>query len=188
MQKEISLILKKSKIWIKKNNALDIILFGSLVRGKIKPNDIDLCIIIHDKDEDKSIDLVESLHDELKNIKAKIQINIITENSFLSGNTLTKTLLIEGYSIKKEKSFSSNFGFESKSLFVYSLADFTPSKRVRFHYLLKGRYGLKGILNETEGEFLGQGVINIPSTKEDILKEVFDTWKIKYKIMRTLIG
>lgn len=188
MQKELSLAIKKIKPWIKSSTVLDVILFGSVVRGKSKPNDVDLCILIKDKDESKSLDLVDSLGKLTDKIPFKFQINILTLSSFVSGNTLVKTLLSEGYSIKNGKGFSSVFGFESESLFVYTLKHFSPSKRVKFHYLLKGRYGLEGVLKEVSGKFLGTGSILVPAEKEDILREVFDQWDVKYKVERILLS
>lgn len=191
MQKELLPVIKKIRQWISKEKVIDVILFGSFMRGKFKPNDADLCIIIKDEDEKRSIELVDSLGrltDKLvdNNLKIKFQINILTSNSFLSGNTLAKTLLNEGYSIKKNKKFSFVLGFENKSLFVYTLKHFSPSKRVQFHYLLKGRYGSEGVLKEAEGQFLGAGSISVPAEKEDLLKEVFDNWGVEYRIERLL--
>jgi len=188
MQKELSSLIKKIKIWIKKHKVIDVILFGSSARGKFKPNDVDLCIIIKDVDEKKSLDLVDSLGKLTNKLNFKIHINILTSTSFMSENTLARTLINEGYSIKKNKNFSSIFGFESKSLFIYTLKHFSSSKRVKFHYLLKGRYGSKGMLKKVQGNFLGTGSILVPKEKEDLLKEIFDKWDVKYNINRIQIS
>jgi len=185
MQKSL---LNKIKKWIEKNKVIDVILFGSAARAKMKPNDIDLCILIKDDDEKKSIALISSLAEITDKSDKKVQINILNSKAFLSGDSLAKTLLNEGYSIKNEKAFSEKLGYSNKSIFIYSLKKFSNSERVRFHYLLNGRYGAKGILKETEGEFLGAGVIIIPTKKEDALREVFDAWKVEYKIERILLG
>ena len=188
MQKELFLVMKKIRQWVIKNNVWDVILFGSSMKGSLSPRDADLCIIIKDDDEKKSLDLVDSLGKLTDNFKLKFHINILTSSSFISGNTLAKTLLNEGHSIKRNEGFSSVFGFENKSLFVYTLKHFSPSKRVKFHYLLRGRYGSKGILNEAQGRFLGAGSILVPTEKEDLLKAIFDKWDVKYKINRVLIS
>lgn len=188
MQNELSSQVKKIKVWIKKNNILDVIIFGSVMRGKFIPGDIDVCIIINDDDEEKSIDLVGSLGGLLDSSSLKFQINILTSSALIKGNTLAKTLLIEGYSIAKDRKFSSNFGLESKSLFIYNLKNFTPSKRVQLHYLLKGRYGSKGILKEVNGKLFGNGSIIVSIEKEDVLKEIFDKWKISYRVERALFS
>lgn len=188
MQKEIHSIIKKIKTWINKNKVIDVILFGSTIRNKTNPKDIDLCIIIKDEKEKKSLDLIESLGKITDKINFKFQINILSSSSLIKGNTLMKTLLNEGHSIKKNKKFASIFGFENKSIFIYTLKHFSSSRRVQFHYLLKGRYGSKGILKEVEGKFLGTGSIIIPTEKEDLLKEIFNKWEVKYEINRLLIS
>lgn len=179
MQKRLSLIKK----WVKRNKVIDIILFDSSVRGKTKVRDIDLCILIKDEDEKKSIDLVGSL----SKLIPDSHVNILTLSNLVEGNILVKTLIQEGYSIKNKKNFSSLFGFSNKSLFIYSLKNFSPSKRVRFHYMLKGRKS-KGVLREVEGKFIGTGSILVPTSKEDTLKEVFEQWGVDYKIERILIS
>jgi len=189
LPKELLLIKKDIKKWINKKKIIDVILFGSIIRGKEKPRDIDLCIIINEKDESKSLDLINSLSRITdKNKRFKFQINLLTEKQFINGNTLTNTLIKEGFSIKKGKKLAEIWEFESKSLFIYSLKKFSNTKRVKFHYVLKGRYGQKGILGELKGEFLGTGSIIITSENEDKLKEVFDKWDVDYKVKNVLIS
>ena len=188
MQKKLFSVANKLKVWIKRNNAADIVLFGSAIRGKTAPKDIDLCIIIPDAEEEKSIDLVASLGKLSESEGLKAHISILTASSFAKGDSLAKTLLNEGYSIAKRKQFSETFGFENKSIFTYTLRHFSPSRRVQFHYLLKGRYGSKGILAELEGKFLSSGAIIVQTSREDLLKEIFDRWKVKYEVKRVLVS
>ena len=188
MQKELPLATKKIKHWIKENKVVDVILFGSSVRGSLTPRDVDICIIVKDDEEKRSLDLIDSLGKLTDNFKLKFHINILIVSSFISGNTIAKTLLNEGYSIIHNKSFSSILGFENKSLFVYTLKHFSPSKRVKFHYLLRGRYGSKGMLKEVQGKFIGAGSILVPTEKEDLLKAIFYRWDVKYKIDRILVS
>lgn len=111
--------LSSLKKWIQKEHVLDVILFGSSQRGKLNPADIDLCILISDIDEKKSLDLVDSLAKITDTEDIKVQINIMTSRSFATGSGLAKTLLEEGWSIKHNKRFSETFGFHNKSLFIY---------------------------------------------------------------------
>ncbi len=180
--------LSSLKKWIQKEHVLDVIQFGSSQRGKLKPTDIDLCILISDIDEKKSLDLVDSLAKVTDTEDTKVQINIITARSFATGSGLARTLLEEGWSIKHNKNFSEVFGFHNKSIFVYSLKHFSATQRVKFHYMLQGRYETKGVLKEVNGKFVGTGTIIVPTEKEDILKEIFDTWSVKYTIERVLVS
>ncbi|MBD3249798.1 hypothetical protein GF336_07160 [Candidatus Woesearchaeota archaeon] len=188
MQKELYSVKKKIKPWIKNKGVVDVLIFGSSQRGKYKPNDIDLCILVKEKDEKRSLNLVDSLGKQTDSFKIKSQINILTLSEFIEGNSLAKTLMLEGLSIKNNKPLHKIMGFDSRSLFEYSLKKFSSSKRVKFHYLLKGRYNSKGILQEAGGKILGTGTIMVPTAKEDLLKEIFDQWQVDYNINRILLS
>ena len=89
---------------MKKNRVADVIVFGSFVRGKLEPGDIDLCVIIRDAMDAVGLELVDSLKQELKDSGLKFQVNILAEGELLfSGNTLARTLLEEGVSIWQGK-------------------------------------------------------------------------------------
>ena len=188
MQKELSSAIRKIRQWIKQSKVLDVVIFGSSARGKPKPTDVDLCIILTDADEKRSLDIIDSLGKLADKEGMNAHISVLTSSAIISGNTLAKTLLAEGVSIKNDDCFSMAFGFKSRSLFSYTLKHFTPAQRVQFHYALKGRYGSQGALAETKGTFLGTGNILVPVENEDLLKEIFDKWNVKYKVDRILIG
>ncbi|NQU79512.1 nucleotidyltransferase domain-containing protein [Candidatus Woesearchaeota archaeon] len=178
----------KVKRWMKSKPVVDVIMFGSSKRGKERPQDIDLCIIVKDEHEKECIDLVDSLGIMVDNAGARSHVTFLLSSSFAAGDTLVKTLLQEGFSIKKGKMLADSLGLNSKSLFVYTLQHFSSSKRVKFHYMLKGRRGVEGILKEVTGEFLGTGSIIVPIGKEDILREIFDQWDVRYSVKRMLVG
>ncbi len=173
---------RKIKNWIKKNNVLDVLIFGSFVRGKSNYNDIDLCILIKDDDEDKVLDLIDSLG----SLSEELQVNHITEKELIFGKGLSKTLIEEGMSVVNNKKLSKVLGFKAMSLVFYSLDKFSNSERVRFHYMLKGRNS-KGVLEEVKGKIVGGGVILLPVSEEDNFKEVLEDWNVKYRIDRVLI-
>lgn len=188
MSKKLSLIVRKVSPWIKKNKVIDVVIFGSVMRGKDEPRDIDLCIIIKDQKEKESLNLVNSLGILTDKIKFEFHINILEVSAFVKGNSLVKTLLNEGYSIKHKEILATVLGYKNRSLFIYTLKHFNASKRVRFHYLLRGRYEVRGILKEIRGEFLGTGSILVPVEQEDTLKNIFEMWDVNYKIKRVLFS
>jgi len=181
MQKESSW-KNRIKKWINNDKVIDVIIFGSYVRNKENPKDIDLCILIKKEQEKKVLDLIDSLRNILDE---RFHINTIMEGDIISGNTLTKTLFNEGVSIKTNKKFAESIGFKPKSLFKYSLKNFSPSKRVRFHYLLKGRNS-EGILKEINGNLLSNGILIVDTEKEDITKRILERWGVKFEIRRGL--
>jgi predicted nucleotidyltransferase len=184
MQKKKSLLSKINK-WIAREGITDAIIFGSSARENATPGDVDVCLIVPDTMEKKSIDIADNFRKEF----GEMHVSIITETDFLKGkHTLVKTLLSEGVSVTSGESLSKAYGFDNKTLFTYSLSGFKPADRVRFHYLLRGRRGTKGILDEIKAEILGDGVMLVPTKKEDILREVLEMWKVKYKTRRILVG
>jgi len=186
MRKEFVPLVKKIEAWIKKKKVIDVILFGSAMRGKINPRDIDLCIMISDTAEEQSLECVDSLGKLCDGGKRKIHITILTASAGIRGNTLIKTLLEEGYSIMHKTDFAHVWGYQRKTLFIYSLKHFSPSQRVRFHYLLNGRYGMRGLLKEAGGKLVGTGTIQVSTEKEDILEEVLKQWNVVYTTQRVL--
>jgi len=179
-----SSLRKKIKLWIEKNKVIDVIVFGSTVRGKTKPGDLDFCLILHDEQEKKTLELVDSFTRAMEK-EGNIQCNIITASAFILGKeSLAKTLLQEGTSMFSGKAVSSSWGLQTYALFLYSLVSFSASKRVRFHYLLRGRNQQKGILAKLDGDLLKDGIIKVPISQEDQLREIFDLWGVNYRIER----
>ncbi len=184
-QKIWSSLQSKIKLWIKRNGINDVILFGSLVRGKLHPSDLDLCIMLEENQESKALDLVHSLAKELSEFK--VQVNHLTTGDFLDGkNTLIKTVLIEGISIKTGKAMAQKYGFEAKTLFFYTFNNPTASEKVRFHYLLQGRYGRKGLLSRLAGKLLSERVIEVSLYNEEPLKEALKQWPVEFTVRRIL--
>ena len=185
MQKNLQK-LNKLKNWIKENNAIDVIIFGSFARGNENPKDIDVCILINEFYEKEALKLVSSLSEFIKKYGINPHVNIITEKEFIEGNSMAKTLIGEGVSILKGKALSDVLGYEKKSYFFYSLKKFTASKRVSFHYALNGRYGQKGFLIENKGELISAGVITAPTEYEDKFNQFFNQWGVDFNIKKML--
>jgi len=179
-------LISKAKAWIRKNDVFDIILFGSLARGRHKPNDADICIIIYDKDEKRSLDILSSLE---KYMGFLVEISILTLSVFINGrDTLVKTLFSEGISIKRNIPIAEIYGFRNMVLFLYSLKNFTSTNRVRFHYALRGRRGSIGLIEKYKAELVGDGTLLVPLGFEDEFSEVFNSWNVRYKTKRLWAG
>lgn len=71
-------------------------------------------------------------------------------------------------------------------LYTYDLKKQPKSKAVRFVYLLKGRKGEKGLINNFRGKFLAPGCFILPFKKDREMKEVFSLWKVPHKKMLLL--
>ncbi|MFH0701368.1 MAG: nucleotidyltransferase domain-containing protein [Candidatus Woesearchaeota archaeon] len=158
-----------------KEELIDILIFGSAVKGKLAPHDIDICLIFKDKPNLKLVREVESLLGE------KYHINFLNaENFFQEVHSLSKTIFFEGASILTGKKLSEAYGLMPKLLYAYDLSPEAPSKKVRFVYLLRGRNGSEGLVKKFSGEFVSNSAFLIPLEKDKEMQEVLEQWKIKY--------
>lgn len=168
------------KFFIKnKEIILDIILFGSFIKGKEKPNDIDMLILYKDKKD------IEKSH-ELKKILEKKGYNVdITDKTYLElfeeSFKAREDILSEGYSVVNDKSLLQGFGYISFILFKYELRGFTKSDRMRFYYSLSGRTKKDtGILKDLNSLKFSDTILLCPVENAEKMKEYLDYWKIKY--------
>jgi predicted nucleotidyltransferase len=157
---------------------LDIILFGSSVKGKEKPNDIDILLLYKSS---KNIDVSYALK---KTIEAKgyyIEITDKTYNELLNPNFIAGISIIsEGYSLVYNKFLFEGLGYLSFNLFKYELKQFNKSERMRFYYSLYGRNNEKGMLKILNSIKFSDSIILCPVENVERMKEYFDTWKLKY--------
>lgn len=184
----IKKISKKTKKFYKEDILSDIIIIGSSLKDKKKPNDIDFMIILNYKKYEKIEKLIPKIRDELS-IEIpleKIHISpIYTEDLFTE--KIFQAILHEGFSLKHNRYISELIGFNSQSLFSFSLDNLSNSKKVQFSYALHGR-NKDGLLEQEKGKSLGKGVFIIPIIKEELFKELLKKWNIKYKLNRIFIN
>lgn len=170
--------------WKKKWNKsiVDVLVFGSSVKGKSFPGDIDICLVFR-----KKIDI--SLVKEAENLLGeKYHTSSLTiDNFFTKPHSLAKTLLLEGKSIISGESLSKNFGLDSKALYSYELSNETASKKVRFVYLLRGRKEKEGLVKKWKGEFISNSAFIVPIENDEEVKSVMEHWKIKYARKKFLL-
>jgi predicted nucleotidyltransferase len=176
---EIKKFYRKHKNWI-----VDIVLFGSIVRGKREPEDLDLLIIFKEKE---NIDLSYELRKKLEKIGFKPEITMRTlKNVFAPTFLPRESILAEGYSFALNRKISEAFGFKSFTLFTYSLKGFSPSKRMLFHYALNGRNDKKGVLEELKGVKLANTAILVSSDKSEEFEDFLNYWNVKHKRVQIL--
>lgn len=149
------------------NEIKDIIIFGSFVKNKEEPKDIDIALIVEKKD----INLTSKLK---KEIPADIHISIITENEILT-NPLTLTLINEGYSIVKEDYIKNILKIKPMKLYSYNLMHLNNSSKTLFNI------ALKKTLKKINGEKISPGSVLIPMEQTGYFEEFLDAWQMKYK-------
>lgn len=185
-------LLKNSKLAneigdFKKSNEriLDIIVFGSVVRGKRKPNDIDILLLLSEKG---SLDLSHDLSKIFKKYDLEAEITDITYNEiFDTGFLPRESILSEGYSLVEGKSLSESFGFETFIVFIYSQRGFSKTKRMKFHYALNGRGNNSGMMTELDLIKITDGTLLCPVEKSEELKEFLELWEVSFKSFDILV-
>ena len=165
-----------------KNKVVDILLFGSAVKGKDKPNDIDICLVFREKVD---LDIVKKSQQILGD---EYHVSSLTvDNFFTKPHSLAKTLLLEGKSIFSRESFSGVFGLESKLIYSYDLSKEKPSKKVSFVHLMRGRGKNEGLIIKWKGEFISRNSFLISIEKDNEVQEVFNKWEVKYNRRRVML-
>jgi predicted nucleotidyltransferase len=168
-----------AKSFFKKYDLLDIILFGSAVRNKENPNDIDILIIFKNK---KNLDQSYELKKAFRSGGFEVEITSIDYPHLISGTFLpSEGILSEGYSLIYDKFISEGLDYMSFHLFRYELKPLNKSDRMRFYYSLYGRTkDQKGMLAELRSIKFSETILFCPSENSERMKSFLDFWKIKY--------
>ena len=167
MNSEISSIKNKLKKLIEDKDILDVILFGSSIKGKASPNDFDIAVI-----SEKEINL------EMENFHFSFLKPI---DFFKKRSVILTALFKEGYSVKFNMSFSELYDFKNKVLFKYDLKNMPPSKKVKVVNILRGNKNERGMVENNKGEWLANQVFFIPVFHDYIFEKFFLNFSVKYK-------
>ncbi len=185
-------MLKKSKEFLRLSKSVkkllsdeivDIVIFGSSVKEKSQPGDIDIAIIFR---HHANIDIIKKFQDALGE---KCHVSAVPiDHFFTKSHSLAKTILFEGISLLTNKPLSENFDLKPFVLYTYDLSKQDALTKVKFVYLLKGRTG-DGLIKNVGGRYISPSSFIVPVSKDEEILEVFKTWNIKFyreKIM--LVG
>lgn len=160
----------------KNEKLFDIVIYGSILKGKDKANDVDIIAIFKEGTLRERLDCIQGIKARLgKATTQKIDIKQMLLTDFFSKEFMARTgIIIEGYSVFNKKDFSKTLGFKSYTLFWYVLKDLTHTEKVKFNYIMAGRYS-EGIAKELGAERISKGVIKLPISNslqfESILKK-----------------
>ena len=156
----------------------DIVLFGSAVKGKAKPEDIDIAVIFKQK---INFSIIKKILGSFKGMHA--------EYLFLSDiykEPLWNALLQEGYSLLNGKFLYEMKGLNPFALFNYNLKNLTSVEKTKFSHSLFGRKK-DGILYKLKGKVLGRGSILVPIKNSEKIREVFERWKVDYNMKKIFV-
>ena len=128
---------------ILKEFIVDILVFGSSIKGKEKPSDIDILIILKDR---------KYFEEVAKNIPPEFNYIALTLDELIYSNFLLKGIILsESISVKTNKKFAELLFGSPYMIYELYLLNPTNSKRVLLYYFLKGR---RNILSNINGELL----------------------------------
>ena len=183
MLKQLQQRLAKEK---KDKSIFDIVLYDSSIKGKSRPDDLDLAVIFRQGALRERLDRIQEIKRKIEPGK-KVDIKgILLEELFQKEFFARSGLFLEGISIFDRCPFAEKIGFSAYSLFVYSLKSKTHSQKVQFNYLLRGR-GRQGILEMMNGKLLSPGavLISLPHSLE--FEEILQRNSIPHKKTDILI-
>lgn len=175
--KEFLRIIKES---LKKQEIQDIILFGSLIRGKEKARDIDLLILFVPSVKNVT-NIMHEIRKKLEKISKKFHIigkecNEIFDPSFLA----REAILSEGFSMKQKKYIAESLGYKNLIIFRYDLKNMNKSKRMQFYFALHGRNKETGILKKNKCFKFSERIIICPIENSETIKTFLEHLKINY--------
>ncbi len=184
----LNYLISKCKKFTKKHNIFDVVLYGSAVKGKDEPGDIDLLIIFLDK----SLEIRTKIAQEMKKIIKKeiknIDVKTITLKELFDKDLLARQgIFTEGISMVHNIPFSKRLGFEGYTLFTYNLSNLGHNEKTKFTYALIGR-NKDGMIKKLEAIHLGRGVLIIPTKNSIIFKKFFEKWNINFKTKDILVS
>ncbi len=185
MKSLINQLSKKVKLFLQKSQISDVILFGSAMRGKEEPNDIDILVVFTEKiDKDIEYELKECL----SKINHTVSITSISEENLKKPTFPAREgYLFEGFSLVTKEPVVRQYGYASFGLFVTSTKDMKNKERTRYYYALNGRGGSKGFLDTVKGIRLSNDVFIVPIESIEPTKSFFEFWHMKNQYIPILI-
>ncbi len=178
MQYERSKVLEKLTPKLKKllknyKTLEDIIIFGSFAREKSNPRDIDIVLLVYQKDNE-----AEKIKNEINKIIPDLNIDITVMDLKDIYNPLWFSIVKEGFSILKEEFFNDIYGIKASKLYKYSIKKLNPVQKVQFDR------GLSIIIKKLGGIRLVRTVVSIPLQRSEQFEEFLRTWKLEFETQR----
>ncbi|MBU1204850.1 MAG: nucleotidyltransferase domain-containing protein [Nanoarchaeota archaeon] len=155
-------LAKKLKNLLKNKKIIDLVIFGSVAKNKIRASDIDIAVIL--KDSIDKNNLKESIG---KLINKKIHLQLVSINDY--DKFLWLTLIKEGYSIKHNKYLFELYKIKPIVLFKYNLKQLPTSKKVMFERAIK---------NFKDIEKLSNRVVLVPINLSGEFADFLRNWNI----------
>ena len=172
-----SIITKLSntlKGYKKRKEIKDIVLFGSLLKGKEDPSDIDVLIIL-ETEVDK--DLEYEVRNNLKKVQNKISLNSTTTKELYEESFFARdAIFFEGFSLLEKQFLATKQGYVLWGLFKYKSANLDNTKKTTFYYALNGRNNSQGLIKKYGLIRFSNNSVLVPLNKISLMTDFFDEW------------
>ena len=157
---ELDKLMKTAKKFKKKHGKVfDIVLYGSTIKGKKRPNDFDFMLILRGAKEGERFDLAFEFKEKLLDLgfpHEKLDVKAINLESLFDPNYLaTPGIIIEGFSLTKGRPIHELMNGESYVLFTLDLSRLNSNEKTKFQFALKGIDGKGRVTKELNGSYLG---------------------------------
>lgn len=168
-----------------KEELLDIILFGSTIRGKEKPKDMDILLLFRQK-EDRNIEY--ELRKELEKYYDNIEIIMKNYDSLTKKDFQARqAYLSEGFSLIKKEFIAESYGYTNIALFKYNLKGWNQTKRMQFQYALYGRDKKSGMMKQLKLSKFADTTLLCPIENTQACKEFLAYWNLNTEAIVILI-
>ncbi|MDI6737563.1 MAG: hypothetical protein QME12_03535 [Nanoarchaeota archaeon] len=179
MQSEM---LEKLKSWsqslrplLKKYELLeDIIFFGSFVKGKSKPKDMDVALLVCRKDESLINEIEKEILKNLQGLKADFTVFTLKEIY----SEVWLSVITSGFSVSRGAFLREAYGIAPCKLYKYALTSLSPVQRVQFSR------GLKAVSEETKSTRVSRAIVIVPLENSERFEEFLKTWDIDFETRR----
>ncbi len=151
-----------------KEKVVDFILFGSALKGKNQPKDLDVGIITN---EEIDLEKVSEIRSHIKKTFEEVDTEVILLQELYS-TEFGFNLLMEGYSIRKESFLNEVLGIHPYNIYTYSLKELDKSRKPAFSR------ALKKIIERLEGEKIGRGSIKVPKKNSGDIEDFLKRWGV----------
>ena len=155
---------KELKQYLENEDIVDIVVFGSSVKGKIMPNDIDIAVLVKKK---LSFSLLKEIKKSLGKNGHIQQVSI--NDKHIEVIVRQMILLREGHSIKHKKYIHELYGIKPKYLYTYSLKSLSASQKVMFH---------RGIKTISDVDRLSNRVVMVPVDNANEFEDFLKQWDL----------
>ncbi len=167
----------------------DVLLYGSSVKGKERPNDVDIAVIIEEGDPFKMAFQFKTALEEAGFSAEELDVKgFLLKDLFDENNLVGFALLVEGYSLLSDKFLHERLNANAYFLFRFSYSSLPQSKKMRFLYAYRGRNGSGGVLQQTDSQEIAPGVVLVPVGTVYRFRKFLSLWGLSYEYAPLIIG